>query len=104
MKPLSECPVSAVLIGDPPEQLSVSDVSVGGIAFVTEGSLKLATVGQRISLRLTLAHYGEHVVTADVRWVDEEALTGARFVDLSPEATKAVRRYVAELLERGAGS
>jgi c-di-GMP-binding flagellar brake protein YcgR len=104
MKPIPDCPASAVRLGEHPEALTISDVSVGGIAFQTLGSLKNAQVNQRLDLRMSLARYGEHTISAVVRYVNDDGLTGAQFVDLSPEATKAVRHYVAELLQRGAPS
>jgi len=104
MKPIPDCPASAVLLGDHPEALMINDVGVGGIAFQTLGSLKTAQVNQRLELRVSLARYGEHNISAEVRYVNDDGLTGAQFVDLSPEATKAVRHYVAELLQRGAPS
>jgi hypothetical protein len=104
MKPIPDCPASAVLLGANPEALTISDVGVGGIAFQTLGSLKTAKVNQRLELHVSLARYGEHNIFAEVRYVNDEGLTGAQFVDLSPEATKAIRHYVAELLQRGAPS
>jgi hypothetical protein len=104
MKPIPDCPASAVLLGANPEALTISDVGVGGIAFQTQGSLKTVRVNQRLELRVSLARYGEHTIAAEVRHMNDEGLTGAQFVDLSPEATKAIRHYVAELLQRGAPS
>jgi hypothetical protein len=104
MKPIAECPAAATLEGDTSESLDVADVSVGGIAFLTNEVLRQVSVGARLTLKLSLSHYGEHRVAADVRYVNPSALTGMQFADLTPEATKAIRRYVAELLERGAPS
>ena len=59
--------------------------------------------GQRLSLHVSLSHYGEHDIGVEVRWC-AEALVGVQYVGLTPAATTAVRRYVAELLERGAHS
>lgn len=104
MKPIPDCPAAAALGGERPQTLTISDVGIGGIAFETDASLRDVRVAQRLELRLSLAHYGEHSVAGEVRYVNDEGLTGVQFVDLSPEATKAIRRYVAELLERGAPS
>lgn len=104
MRPIPDCPASAVLIGEITEALTISDVGVGGMAVATTGIMRGVQVGQRLELRISLARYGEHVVAVSVRYVLEGGLTGLQFVDLTPEATKAVRRYVAELLERGAPS
>lgn len=104
MKPIPDCPARAILVGEHAEPLTISDLSVGGMALVTTGALNAAQISQRLVLRLSLDRYGEHVLTAEVRYVVGGGLTGVQFVDLSSEATKAVRRYVAELLERGAPS
>jgi c-di-GMP-binding flagellar brake protein YcgR len=104
MKPIPELPASAALLSEPPEPLTVSDVSAGGMALVTAGSLKGADVGKRLQLRLTMSRYGEHVIEVEVRYQILSGVTGVQFVDLQETAKRSIWRYVAELLERGAPS
>jgi hypothetical protein len=104
MRPLPELPAHGALSqGVIWEKLAVHDVSIGGVAFVTSDPLRGYKPGDPITLRLSLARYGEHGVTAQVRYVSD-SVTGVEFTNLSPDATSAVRKYVAELLERGAMS
>lgn len=104
MRPIPELPASAALLSDPPEPLTVSDVSAGGMALITAGSLKGAQVGRRLQLRLTMSRYGEHVIEVEVRYQIDAGITGVQFVDLQDPAKRSIWRYVAELLERGAPS
>jgi hypothetical protein len=104
MKPLPELPASAALsMGVISEKLQVLDVSIGGMALLVSEPIKNAKVGDRLALRISLARYGEHAVVAVVRYVTTTT-AGIEFADLTPEATSAARKYVAELLERGAMS
>ncbi len=105
MRPLHELPATAVLLvdGRPVAALRVVDVSVGGVALAPSAEVATSEIGTRLVLRLSLSHYGEHDVAVAVRW-SADALVGTQYVDLTPAATTAVRRYVAELLERGAPS
>ena len=105
MRPIPELPASAELIGPSGvhAKLRLVDVSVGGIAFSRADTLLDAEPGTRMSLRVSLSHYGEHDITVDVRWC-ADALVGVQYVELTRPATVAVRAYVAELLERGAPS
>jgi hypothetical protein len=104
MKPMPELPASAALsMGVIWEQLQVLDVSIGGIAFMVSEPLQAKKPGDELSLKISLARYGEHAIRAVVRYATATA-TGVEFVDLTPEATTALRKYVAELLERGAMS
>lgn len=91
-----------MLVGDGlvHESLGVIDVSVSGIALATTAAVRLRA-GDRAQLRLSLDHYGEHIVEIVARWTSGDAV-GVELVDPTPEAKKAVHRYVAELLERGA--
>lgn len=105
MRPLPELPISVARLGEGTihESLQVIDTSIGGLALVTEGSLAAARIGDRFSVRMALAKYGEHDVEVVVRWCGPQQ-TGVEFIDMSAEPTTAIRRYVAELLERGAPS
>ena len=102
MKPTPELPARAVLAVEGPvqEALTVFDVSVGGMALSLPGQGGTAT-GRRMRLHVSLGGgHGEHEIDVEIRWASPQVM-GIAFVDLTPEATTAVRRYVAELLERG---
>jgi hypothetical protein len=105
MRPLPELPATAARLGDGTihESLVVIDVSLGGLALATEGSLVDAKVGDRFALRLDMGPFGAHRADVIVRWAAEQQ-TGVEIVDLLPDVGVAIRRYVAELLERGAAS
>lgn len=105
LRPLPELPILAARLSQGPihESLQVIDVSVGGLALAKDGSLADAPVGERFGLRLTLAGLGEHRLDVVVRWAGAQQ-TGVEFVDPDGQATIAIRKYVAELLERGASS
>jgi hypothetical protein len=105
MKPIPELPASAVLLGSGlvHDSLEVVDVSVGGLALATAGALEKLKSGDAVRLRIGLSRYGEHTIPAIVRWT-ARGLTGVEYGELEPAATTAIRRYVAELLERGAPS
>ncbi len=84
------------------ETAEVHDVSVGGLAL---GSKQLASSprGTRVHLELMLGTYGDHRVEVETRWTSGE-LVGVELVEPTNDASQAIRRYVAELLERGHAS
>lgn len=101
MKPTPELPARAVIAVEGPvqESLTVYDVSVGGMALSHPGQGGTA-MGRRMRLHIWLTGQGDHEVDVEIRWASPEVM-GIVFVDLTPEATHAVRHYVADLLERG---
>jgi hypothetical protein len=105
MRPLPELAATAELIGSDGGRaaLHVVDVSVGGLGLARDSALRFAEVGRKLALTLSLAQHGTHDVQVEVRWASD-SIVGVQFVGLSPTATTGVRRYVAELLERGAPS
>lgn len=104
MKPLPELPAAAKLtVGAISEVIAVQDISVGGMALGTEGALRGRKAGEKLSLQLALGAHAGYAITAEVRYVGQGTI-GFEFVDLTPEAATAIRKYVAELLERGAMS
>ncbi len=104
MKPIAELPAEATLVlGATREQIAVQDVSVGGMALFTSAFLRERKAGDEVTLHLALGAFGEHTVSAELRYVTTTA-TGVKFLELTPAASTAVRKYVAELLERGAMS
>ncbi len=102
MKPTPELPARAVVAVEGPlqEALTVFDVSVGGMALSPPGTGGTA-VGRRMTLNVSLGGgHGDHKLDVEIRWAAPQVI-GVAFVDLTPEATQGVRRYVADLLERG---
>lgn len=104
VKPLAELPARAALpsSGLVREGVEVHDVSAGGLLL---GSRAVAStpVGDTIALELDIGTYGLHVVKIVVRWSKGE-MVGVEIADPESEGAQAVRKYVAELLERGAAS
>jgi c-di-GMP-binding flagellar brake protein YcgR len=101
MKPTPELPARAVIAVEGPvqESLTVFDVSVGGMALSHPGQGGTA-MGRKMRLHISLTGQGEYEVDVEIRWASPQVI-GIAFVDLTPEATQGVRRYVADLLERG---
>lgn len=102
VRPLPDLPVHAVLEGGGP--LQVVDLSSGGLALLAMGDVMAARVGERVSLRVELAQYGSHRVSAEVRHGSDTGVIGVQFRDVPPPVAQALRRCVAELLERGAAA
>ena len=100
-KPTQALPARAIRSIDAlvQESLEIIDISVGGMALAGVH----ADGGAKMTLKLSLAGQGDHVVDAEVRWASRDAV-GVAFVEPATEAAQAVRRYVAELLERGAAA
>lgn len=106
LRPLPELPASALLLGGEEADLDVSDVSVGGLAVMARPALAGLTKGSRHRISLALGRYGAYELEVEVRHRggDEAGTIGLQLVDPPAEATSALGRYVAELLERGASS
>lgn len=104
MKPIPDCPATAELLEGHAHQVVILDVGAGGMALRIASAGSPFPVGTRLRLRVALSRWGEHELSCEVRYHTQEGVTGVQFVDLPPETTKAVWRYVAELLERGAPS
>lgn len=106
MKPIADLPakVSTVLVGQD-IQLGVVNVAISGMA-LDLNSLGTPKVSDEIAVRLDLDRYGQHEAKAVIRHLDKmgAGIGGVQFVDMSESLTKALRGYVAELLERGAPS
>ncbi len=101
LKPTADAPARAVLAssGLMREVLDVVDISIGGVALGSP-ALRGMQPGQPFAVALVLGTHGEHVLQVVVSWASAETV-GAAFVESSPEASQAIGRYVAELLERG---
>ncbi len=105
MRPISELPARARLLGGEDLALRVWDVSVGGLAIVADPRIAHLGPGDRTRLHLDLGRYGAFDLDVEVRHRGGDTGTvGMQLVSPPPEVTTAVGRYVAELLERGAPS
>lgn len=106
MRPMTELPAHARLLGDSPVDLSVWDVSVGGLAVTGGNALSALTPGTRHRLSLDVGRYGVFEIDVEVRHRGggHAELIGMQLIDPAPGVTTALGRYVAELLERGAVS
>lgn len=106
MRPLPELPARARLLGDSPVDLSVWDVSVGGLAVTGGNALATLTPGTRHRISLDVGRYGSFELDVEVRHRGGEHtdVIGMQLIDPPPAATTGLGRYVAELLERGAVS
>lgn len=104
VKPTADLPARVALGVDSlvRETAEVHDVSVGGLAL---GSKQLASSapGTRVLLELMLGTFGDHRVHVEIRWTAGEVV-GVELVEPAVDAAQAIRKYVAELLERGQGS
>ncbi|MBX3186424.1 MAG: PilZ domain-containing protein [Labilithrix sp.] len=103
VKPTPELPARVVL-GDGPvrESLDVVDVSLGGFA-LSSPALRSTQAGARLALTLALGTGREHAIDVVARWAKAEVV-GVELVEPAQEVTESLRRYVAELLERGGAS
>lgn len=106
MKPVAELPakVSTVLVGQD-IHLAVINVAISGMA-VDLNSLGTPQVSDELVVQVDLDRYGQHEAKAVIRHLGKmgAGIGGIQFVDMSEALTKALRGYVAELLERGAPS
>ncbi len=107
IRPLPELPAQVVRLtegGD--EAFEVADVGLGGFALRTAGSLLALHPGDEIDARIHLDHYGTFQVRAAIRHrsASEAGLTGIELLAPPTQVLTALRRYFAELMERGAPS
>ena len=98
-KPTPALPARAVRALDAlvQESLEIVDISVGGMALASVNM----EPGAKMTVTLSLAGHGDHVVDVVVRWAAQDSI-GVELVDPPAAAAQAIQRYVAELLERGA--
>jgi c-di-GMP-binding flagellar brake protein YcgR len=104
LKPSVDVPVRVALLGDSlmREALDVVDISVGGMA-LTSPALRTTPPGARLKIQLSLGLKEEHTVEVVTRWTKADTI-GVELVDAPANASQALSRYVAELLERGASA
>lgn len=103
VRPGSETPILVELLGAIRISVEVYDVSVGGLCMLREGALADAKVGADLAFRITIGGQAPFDVQCNVRHTGSprHAVVGVAFGELTPEATKAIRAYVSDLLERG---
>jgi hypothetical protein len=80
------------------ERLDVVDISVGGMALLQ--GLVSPSVTSKVLLQLVLPS-GTYSVDGIVRWA-AKGVFGVEFVGPPEETSKAIQRFIGELLERGA--
>lgn len=101
-RPVPDHPISVTVTGDDPRELTVLDVSVGGLGVTPRAGLE---PGDEVTLRVELPRFDPIELAAEVRYVlsDAEPVhVGLMLKDAAPEATRALGAYVGELMERGA--
>ena len=105
MKQIPECTIVVAMVTGSPVTTSIPviDVGLGGLGLELEGPLADMEVGTTFAIRVSIGRYGDHEFLGRVRWKNAE-MVGLEFVEPAEEKTRAVGRYVAELLERGAPS
>lgn len=103
LRPTHDLPARARLL-DGDVEMQVWDVSVGGLAVVDPKGPHRWDPDTRHRIHLDLGRYGAFDLDVLVRHRTENATgtVGMQLVDPPREATVAMGRYVAELLERGA--
>jgi hypothetical protein len=79
------------------EALDVLDISVSGLALVQ--GMKAPVPSSTAKVRLVLRD-ATHPFVATIRWV-ANGIIGIELVDPPDDVARAIRAYVAELLERG---
>lgn len=84
------------------QPLQVLDVSVGGIGLLRGTALAEVKVGEELKLELSLGK-APFEISVSVRHCGpfEHSACGVQFLEMSEENTTAIRRYVADMLERG---
>lgn len=104
VRPDADLPAGLALVREGGEvELDVLDASIGGFGFLYRDSLEL-TVGQSIEVRVTLPRMDAFEARADVRHIRSGSgsdRAGIHLPELNEDQTRALRRYVAELFERG---
>jgi c-di-GMP-binding flagellar brake protein YcgR len=105
VRPVPETPIKVELLGDIRISVEVFDVSVGGIGMLREGPLADAKIGSDLGFRVTVEGQEAIDVSCNVRHTGSarHPVVGVAFGQLEDDATKRIRAYVADLLERGAG-
>lgn len=103
VRPDHDLPVGLAIAGDVDVPLDVLDASIGGFGFLYRDSLELE-VGRDVQVRVTLPRMDAFTTTAKVRHIRSGSgsdRAGIHLPELDEDQTRALRRYVAELFERG---
>jgi hypothetical protein len=103
-KPVPELPARVLYEVAPTitEALDVVDISVSGLAVAVVQEMKLDATAVGLKLKLVLPD-ATHPLEGRVRWKDH-GMVGIELVDPPADITKAIQRYVGELLERGSAA
>ena len=103
VRPTQELPLTVTLESDAGDGtvVGVLDISHGGFGLHATGPLLEVKAGDRLHLRLE-AMGKSATVLAEVRHNGAKAgTTGVMFVDIEDPAKRLIRRYIAEMFERG---
>ncbi len=100
-KPVPELPARVLYEVMPTitEALDVVDISVSGLAVAVDQGVKLETTSPPLKLKLSLPD-ATHPIEGRVRWT-AHGVIGIELVEVPADTTRAIQRYVGELLERG---
>lgn len=103
LRPVPDLPARARLV-DAELDLTVRDVSVGGLAVKLPAAGSMLVPDTRHRVHIDLGSFGAFDLEAEIRHrsTDADGTVGMQLVDPPRDATRAIGRYVGELLERGA--
>jgi c-di-GMP-binding flagellar brake protein YcgR len=102
-RPLIELPAEIELVpADGGGMLHVVDISLGGVGVWAQGREPFQP-GQRVRVLLKLGRGRAVEIGAEVRYTrgPDRSFCGLAFDDADPVDRSSIRRYVAELVERG---
>ncbi len=104
VRPDADLSAGVVLVRESGDvELDVLDASIGGFGFLYRDSLELR-VGESVEVRVQLPRMDPFDARAMVRHIRSGSgsdRAGIHLQQLSEDQTRALRRYVAELFERG---
>jgi hypothetical protein len=99
-KPTPDLPAHVIAEVSPAinETLDVVDISVGGLALLQ--GMKKEVVGTSVKLSLVLSGT-PYAIEGSIRWV-AKGMFGIELTNQNDDTARAIRRFIGELLERGA--
>ncbi len=103
VRPAPDSAVAVVMVfGERRVPLSIIDVSIGGFGFLV--GFEPLTVGQELEIEVAIPGHRTFSAQASVRHVGSGSggdMGGVQLLDLTDEQAGWLRKYVAELFERG---